>query len=55
MIRSMGCAEHAYRLKLGRQAKLEDLVEIFATDPEITPVSVEEQRQFYGEWLESLI
>jgi hypothetical protein len=54
MIRSMGCGDRAYRLKPGHQAKLEDIVEIFATDQEITPVSVEEQRQFYGEWLESL-
>jgi hypothetical protein len=54
MIRSMGSGEQAYRLKLGCQAKMEDLIPIFACDPEITPVSVEEQEEFYRKWLKSL-
>ncbi len=54
MIRSMGSGEQAYRLKLGCQAKMEDLVPIFDSDPEITPASVEEQEEFYNKWLKSL-
>lgn len=54
MIRSMGNGEQAYRLKLGCQAKMEDLVPIFASSPEIAPASVEEQEEFYHKWLKSL-
>jgi hypothetical protein len=54
MIRSMGSGQKAYRLRLGSQAKMEDLVQIFDTDPEITPASVDEQEEFYGKWLKSL-
>jgi hypothetical protein len=54
MIRSMGSGEQAYRLKLSCQAKMEDLIPIFASNPEITPVSVEEQEEFYRKWLRSL-
>lgn len=54
MIRSMGGGEQAYRLKPGCQAKMEDLIPIFASEPEINPVSVEEQEEFYRKWLKSL-
>jgi hypothetical protein len=54
MIRSMGSGELAYRLKLGCQAKMADLVPIFASDSEIVPVSVAEPEEFYGKWLKSL-
>jgi hypothetical protein len=48
MIRSMGSGEQVYRLQLGCQAKMEDLVPIFDSDPEIIPASVEEQEEFYN-------
>jgi hypothetical protein len=54
MIRSMGSGEQAYRLKQGCQAKMEDLIPIFGSDPKINPVSVEEQEEFYRKWLKSL-
>lgn len=54
MIRSMGSGEKAYRLKLCCQAKTEDLIPIFAFDPEIIPASVGEQEEFYRKWLKSL-
>jgi hypothetical protein len=44
----------AYRLHLGQQAKNADLVEIFAVGSDVEPVSVEEQRAFFENWLESL-
>lgn len=54
MIRSMGCGEMAYQLKDGCQAKMKDLVSIFDVEPEIIPVSVEEQEEYYRKWLKSL-
>jgi hypothetical protein len=54
MIRSMGSGEQAYRLRLGHPARMEDLVEIFASNPEVVPASVGEQEEFYRKWLESL-
>lgn len=50
MILSMGNAENAYQLTLGKHGRIEDLVNIFATSPEIVPVSVDEQEAFYAKW-----
>jgi hypothetical protein len=54
MIRSMGSGDKAYRLRLGCPAKTEDLVPIFASDPEIIVTSVEGQEEFYQKWPKSL-
>jgi hypothetical protein len=55
MSRGMGARGlKAYRLHLGQQAKNADLVEIFAVGSDVEPVSVEEQRAFFENWLESL-
>jgi len=54
MALDMGGAELAYKLELGKQAKLEDLVSIFEMEPGITPVSVKEQAEFYQQWIDSL-
>jgi len=54
MILNMGPGTQAYKLTLGRPAVQSDLVSIFGTGPDITPVSVEEQDTFYREWVQSL-
>lgn len=54
MQETMGFNCLAYRNRLGRQALSSDIVNIFESDPSITPVSVEEQHQFHQRWLESL-
>jgi hypothetical protein len=54
MIESMGCGEKAYRLTLGKQARMSDLIEIFETADDVHPVSVELQRKYYKKWIESL-
>ena len=54
MSRSMGTGDKAYRLTLGLQAKMRDLVDIFDVDPMRDPVSVADQEKFYDEWLNSL-
>jgi hypothetical protein len=54
MCRDMGMGLKAYRLQIGRPAKLADLVSIFAPGPDVDPVSVQEQRQFFEDWLKSL-
>ncbi|MDA8021128.1 MAG: hypothetical protein MPN21_27135 [Thermoanaerobaculia bacterium] len=53
MIRSMGYAEKAYRLELGKNAEIEDLVSIFDTGPDVEAVSCSEQEAFYQTWLKS--
>jgi hypothetical protein len=54
MSRDMGGGLKAYRLYLGQNARIEDLVEIFDTGPDMKPVTVDEQRAFYEDWLRSL-
>jgi len=54
MSRSMGYGERAYRLKLGRRARSEDLVSIFESGPDVVPATLEEQEAYYEEWLNSL-
>jgi hypothetical protein len=51
MARDMGRGLRAYRLSSGKQAKIADLVDIFAAGPDIMPASVETQKQFYRDWL----
>jgi hypothetical protein len=54
MCRDMGGGLKAYKLQLGHPAKLADLVTIFDSGPDVEPTSVEEQRQFFDRWLQSL-
>jgi hypothetical protein len=51
MARDMGQGRRAYKLTMGKQATMADLVDIFATGTDIQPVTVEEQRRFYESWL----
>ncbi|MEI5908232.1 hypothetical protein WAK64_14330 [Bacillus spongiae] len=51
---SMGVGRLAYKLTRGKQAKTEDLVDIFDFDEAFTFVSIYEQNHFYDEWLKSL-
>jgi hypothetical protein len=44
----------AYRLSLGKRAQREDLVKIFEVGPGVEPATVEEQRQFFRDWLASI-
>ena len=52
MLRDMGDGLRAYRLELGSRVKPE-VVDIFASGDDLDIVSVETQRQFYYEWLQS--
>jgi hypothetical protein len=54
MQESMGPALQAYRTRLGHQALLRDLVDIFASDESIRPSTVEQQGRFHRKWLDSL-
>ena len=44
----------AYKLQMGKQATLNDVVDIFDYDNELKIGSVKEQEEFYESWLESL-
>ena len=44
----------AYKLQMGKQATLSDVVDIFDYDSELKIVSVKEQEEFYENWIESL-
>ena|ERR1700722_18017718 len=54
MCRDMGQGLKAYKMQLGQRAALADLVKIFDVGPDVEPSSVEEQKQFWEEWLRSL-
>lgn len=54
MCRDMGRGLQAYKLQLGRRAVTADLVGIFDNGPDVEPASLEEQEQFWHEWLQSL-
>ncbi|HEV7298135.1 MAG TPA: hypothetical protein VGN72_02140 [Tepidisphaeraceae bacterium] len=53
MARDMGAGLKAYRLTLGKPARMKDLVGILDVGPDVDPVPVEEQRTFFERWLES--
>lgn len=44
----------AYKLQMGKQAALSDVVDIFDYDSELKIGSVKEQEEFYENWIESL-
>ncbi len=50
----MGSGLQLYRLKLGEPAKTDHVVSIFASGPDVEPVTVAEQRDFFDQWLVSL-
>jgi len=54
MALSMGVGRLAYKLHLGRQAKMEDLVDIFNCDEDLKFVTINEQLNHYEDWLKSL-
>ncbi|MCM3006317.1 hypothetical protein [Priestia koreensis] len=54
MILSMGTGRLAYRLMNGKQAKAEEIVDIFDCDDNYNFVRIAEQRNFYKDWLNSL-
>ncbi|MFS9274805.1 hypothetical protein QM453_03450 [Streptococcus mitis] len=46
--------EKAYLLELGRQARIQNVYNIFDTDkPDLDCVTVLEQREFYNQWFDS--
>jgi hypothetical protein len=51
MGRDMGAGLKAYKMEMGRHARIKDLVEIFGVGPDIKPASVQSQREFWEEWL----
>jgi hypothetical protein len=51
MARDMGQGLKAYRMTMGRHARLEDLVDIFSEGPDVVPASVAAQEQFWRNWL----
>lgn len=53
LCRDMGAGLKAYRMTVGKQARITDLVGIFESGPDVTPVSVTEQREFFESWLNS--
>ena len=44
----------AYKLQMGKQATLSDVVDIFDYDSELKIGSVKEQEEFYESWIENL-
>jgi hypothetical protein len=52
---SMGNTRKAYKLSYGKQAKLEDMVDIFEFEEGLEFVSVDEQLQFYNQWINSVM
>ncbi len=54
MCLDMTLGEQGYLAKLGQPARVEDLVNIFASGPEMDLATVEEQSAFNEEWLQSL-
>ncbi len=53
MARDMGAGLKAYKLEIGKHPHRQDLVDIFATGPDVIPASVQLQREFFEEWLAS--
>ncbi|HYP29482.1 MAG TPA: hypothetical protein VE262_22415 [Blastocatellia bacterium] len=54
MSRDMGQGLIAYRMSVGQPARMVDMVSIFETGPDVEPASVEEQEQYFEQWLKSL-
>lgn len=50
----MGSGWKAHKLQIGRPATEKDSVSIFDVGPDVIPALVDEQDEFYREWLKSL-
>jgi hypothetical protein len=53
MMRDMANGLTAYRMEMGRRGRRGDAVRIFDWGADVDPVSVEIQRQFFDQWLQS--
>ena len=53
MMRDMANGLTAYRMEMGRRGKRTDAVRIFDSGADVDPVSVEMQKQFFDQWLQS--
>ena len=53
MARDMSAGLKAYKLRDGRHARSEDLVEVFEQGPDVIPCSVAMQRKNFDEWVSS--
>lgn len=54
MALAMGMGRKAYTLYMGKQAKTVDLVDIFEKCPLDDYASIEQQKQYFEQWIESL-
>jgi hypothetical protein len=54
MGRSMGLGLKAYKVELGKQARREDMVDIFDQGSDVIPASVTRQKEYFEQWLTSL-
>ncbi len=52
---AMGDGRLAYKLYLGQQARMLDLVDIFEYDKSLDFVSVETQLKFYNKWIKNIM
>jgi hypothetical protein len=50
MARDMGSGLRAYKMTLGQPASRQDLVDIFATGPDVVPATIVEQEAFRDQW-----
>ena len=53
MGRDMGAGLKAYKMTVGYHVRRQDLVDIFASGPDVIPASVLRQREFFEEWLKT--
>ena len=54
MCRDMGGGRQAYATQIGKPARMEDLVDIFAYAEPESVGTVQQQVEFHAEWIESL-
>jgi len=54
MARSMGGGRRAYRMTMGKQARMADLVDIFELASDARPGSIADQLTFRQNWFDSL-
>lgn len=54
MGRDMAAGLKVYKVRLGEQAQMKNLVDIFETGDDVEPVSVAEQQAFQEQWYASL-
>jgi hypothetical protein len=52
---SMGTGRFAYKQYIGKQARTEDVVDIFDCDNSLDFVGIEEQYKFHEEWCKSIM